>query len=1236
LILCKPQRDSNNKPLPIGYLKPLSIDFTRDNANYDSLKFTMGQFLKTHYNYSRKLVLMEDPNWNLLKEGLIIDLVVVDDNAREFEEYFYIKTITRSGECEFSIDCIPIHQQLFDTLKLRGYNNTRKLLDYASISGNARGEQTITYPDYSDLEDNKHTIMANGQYIAEDYLKGGIMNYIVQEVLKGTWTIDYYDTSLNHIYDDIKKRYFDLNGATTEDEITTAFLNQAKSDLAAVKALLNRTYTINYVGDDSTYQVLEKTGVRFSQLVREASYSWSNISGKILADLLYEQQSSNQFELLRDKIDDFNEILQLDLDATPDTQILAYYCALIDDILASILNIIDNLYSASPQYFTAGFMEELSKSNTTEVLQDYRYYINDCVRANLLLMYNGFLNDIYPLLSPYKNCSGSFVYKTNSFEQDNLTSVFTQLQQSYTCIMKFDNVNQTISIYGRDNSEINTQLDVVLSTNNNVSLSYKPDYTKIVTRLYLKGKNDLTINSVNPTGERYIDDFTPFLSDEYMSEDLQNKLNIYYAEADENNDTLDYVVGCNNYQVGRYIAYYNEKIKTAEKTYADMFSLVSQLKQYWLNSSGYAEDVGGLSQIQLEARNTASEENNLKIEELEKELVEICPWYDNVVEYHNRNITVFQNYVYNLLNYDTNNNLTARNRFTAVFGMEDSGSGEAAKRAFWEKVNSYADKYYPDTLKSSQMVDSALMTIYESIRNYVSAFLYARTQVQELAKIRWSNNEQNLLAELQNFIIEQDLNVSYLYDEEQAYFYGKKYFKNLQTIPISATVEVVNDYSISFNDVGKYVYVTSLKDNVRFEPLRLLSYSCNPVNATATLTFGNTEEVTDALNTLTKDILGYTVQLNDKLDTYTETWKDYLNTREKMIRQEEEINADLNNITDKSGNTIINGNGIALTPLKTNAIKKTSTGLYAPDYSKEIESIINGGIGGGVGGGLYTDMLETNIDNYICIPVVQKDSSGNIDWTDPTHTYRLRTTLPLEAGLNYHLRNFIRIEGSTVSYKEQRIIPPSGSTFAISNNNAVRLALNGKYLFFASIDEDNNGFTNITFQPPRKLYGENEKVPDSIEVGETDKALNTPWAVYVLKPSQEFTKFNQEMIKSVSSAELATNEIRTIYGAGNGHAHNGETEMAYQNLSQGQFGFIKTQNSGGFIYISRADQNPNGDKKYGILLQDDSANNKIGNYLITDSKETKMYPIVVAGSLTDAPVIDAPIGSIIFIGAVSS
>lgn len=117
-----------------------------------------------------------------------------------------------------------------------------------------------------------------------------------------------------------------------------------------------------------------------------------------------------------------------------------------------------------------------------------------------------------------------------------------EMAETFEAIPVFDSINKTVNFYKEE--ELSLYKGMHLTDNQYIeSIDEEIDIDQVVTRLHIRGGDNLTINSVNPTGKQYIDDFSyliyPYEEDEhgaviksskYLSDELCSSLikyNVY-------------------------------------------------------------------------------------------------------------------------------------------------------------------------------------------------------------------------------------------------------------------------------------------------------------------------------------------------------------------------------------------------------------------------------------------------------------------------------------------------------------------------------------------------------------------------------------------------------------------------------------------------------------------------------------------------------------------------------------
>lgn len=264
------------------------------------------------------------------------------------------------------------------------------------------------------------------------------------------------------------------------------------------------------------------------------------------------------------------------------------------------------------------------------------------------------------------------------------------------------------------------------------------------------------------------------------------------------------------------------------------------------------------------------------------------------------------------------------------------------------------------------------------------------------------------------------------------------------------------------------------------------------------------------------------------------------------------------------------------TELQNTIVEVTQQAVVAADVMNATSAFIDD---------LQVERLQTNVKNFIVEPNLTVINNV-VSWTGGTKTWRARS--------NANVRGYIKMEGLTQTFIEAHLTTPSSYT-AMTASDITAFTVNGRQLYFTTIS-GTQAFQYLTFVAPETKY--NGLTNDQREM----------YKVYMRKASAEYVKMKQEFEWNVTDQ---TYYVRSTYGTGDTNGN-------------GVYYFYK-DNTGGILgYKSRTDS-----LEYGYKITD------TGCRLVTGGVDTKMYPIVVASSLSDADVAAAPVGSIIMIGAVT-
>lgn len=117
------------------------------------------------------------------------------------------------------------------------------------------------------------------------------------------------------------------------------------------------------------------------------------------------------------------------------------------------------------------------------------------------------------------------------FEVDSvacLDFLLGEVQNSFLCLFEFDTIHKKIGC--RNLTHLGTDRGFFISENRFIkSHTEEVNADDVVTRLYIYGKEQINIRSVNPTGEEYILDLSYYRNSNYMSQSLLTALDNYDA-----------------------------------------------------------------------------------------------------------------------------------------------------------------------------------------------------------------------------------------------------------------------------------------------------------------------------------------------------------------------------------------------------------------------------------------------------------------------------------------------------------------------------------------------------------------------------------------------------------------------------------------------------------------------------------------------------------------------------------
>lgn len=166
----------------------------------------------------------------------------------------------------------------------------------------------------------------------------------------------------------------------------------------------------------------------------------------------------------------------------------------------------------------------------------------------------------------YVSPSIANVYRTFDISEQSILEVMHYIESLYNCIVFFDTTNHTIQFKSYD--ELPSETGLIISDKNYLkSIKQNIKIDEIVTRLYVTGEEDTSINSINITGQPYIDNFSYFKNTSYMSQGLIDAL-----------DSIDDLKSANEETFQSYLSAINTKTNELTDLEVQKYDLETELQ----------------------------------------------------------------------------------------------------------------------------------------------------------------------------------------------------------------------------------------------------------------------------------------------------------------------------------------------------------------------------------------------------------------------------------------------------------------------------------------------------------------------------------------------------------------------------------------------------------------------------------------------------------------------------------
>lgn len=190
-----------------------------------------------------------------------------------------------------------------------------------------------------------------------------------------------------------------------------------------------------------------------------------------------------------------------------------------------------------------------------------------------------------------------------------------KIKESFDCFVFFDTYGKTVNLFHLD--EFGDNLQLYLSHDNYIkSLTRTDDSMNIVTRLELVGNEEMDIIGATATGYKYIEDYSYFIDNGEMSEELIDAINLYNMMLEVRNPIWEELV-----------ANKTELLTNLARKKTELYSLYADLKT--LNSMKDVYKLEGDLENEMRIIAQITEKNDQKVilekevEKMEEELVAI-------------------------------------------------------------------------------------------------------------------------------------------------------------------------------------------------------------------------------------------------------------------------------------------------------------------------------------------------------------------------------------------------------------------------------------------------------------------------------------------------------------------------------------------------------------------------------------------------------------------------------------
>jgi len=210
------------------------------------------------------------------------------------------------------------------------------------------------------------------------------------------------------------------------------------------------------------------------------------------------------------------------------------------------------------------------------------------------------------------------LYRGIDISDDNIIAIIQQLQVAFDCLFMFDTINKKFNIYTLD--ELGQNKGLYISDDNYVrSITKNVKQDEIKTRLYLYGKDNISIESLNITGQPYLQNISFYRTLEYMSQELIDALDAYdLFLATKEGDFTTLVGSLNTYSSD--LATLNDELTVLNT----QLKVLNQTKDIKITDGQSIEAINteiGLKQIEISSKQSAIVSKQNDIDDVNADIV---------------------------------------------------------------------------------------------------------------------------------------------------------------------------------------------------------------------------------------------------------------------------------------------------------------------------------------------------------------------------------------------------------------------------------------------------------------------------------------------------------------------------------------------------------------------------------------------------------------------------------------